>query len=963
MLTQEIPKKLAAADRAHQWQVGLEFLLRAAKYTGPALLALFALDVALHLGAGWRAGLAAGIVVAALAVGGWTFYVGRVRRNSPERTARLLESRDTSLGSKLINFLQLHRALEGQSALTRQLGERALDDYSALLAGVDFRPLTRAPGLGRHKNRALIVLGVSALALAACYPISRLEFLRFADPFGDHPPFSLTQLEITEPADGATVVYNQGVVVKAHASGHQPDELYLSFYDPAKPADVHTVPMFGKGDLGFLQEIEGVKSDLMVYAQTKNGHSVSEQRRITVGLTPQVDAAFVTVSPPSYTGIKPFEGTFNFKEIKTLAGSEVRFRLRSNRPLASGSIDLQTENAPVAPVILHASTENEVSGGFTAAESGRLRFAVTDVARNASQQNLSVNLVVTHDLPPEISIETPPDDSFVCEDFKVEARITATDDYGLKTIRIHRALNDVFSAPRVIGFDRITTSTTEKLEFDIKDLGVQPGDAISFFAEAVDTCPDPHLSRSKTVHLMVISTDEYNNFIRERSDISDIQEKYSELLNDFHDLVDEQKAISDRIKDIQDKLTKGESDPKNLQPELDKLLAKQAELNQKLAAMADKMDHFVRDKPAYDLETDLQQTLTQKASEIRDSLAQNNDALKQTADKMAQSGDHASPGANTEALKSLQEQSDQQLAKLDQTRQTAEEQIMPPLEDAAQMNAIVSDMNRFTALYDAQSAAAEQTRTMQNKTDLTEADKLALKQLAGTEREMQDALKQLAADLREHADAAQEKFPKAAASARDLAAAVGSGQLTTLAKRAAANMLAGDGPQSFNSAEALKDAMRSLFTETEQGKPGRQAEMDQYLKLQRSRSAGNTFEQMSRSRKAGFGHGRGQGQGGNGQGQNGEGGDALDGYSVGSTQNFGVLGGENLGGGTPGHPSANGGRGNARAAGPGQKSDADRADAPGGANATNRNTDGLHTENPMEDYRDAIDAYFNTITR
>ena len=960
MLTQELPKKLAAADRAHQRQLGLEFLLRAAKYAGPVLLALFALDVALHLGAGWRLGLAVGALAAALATGGWSLYVGTVRRNSPEKTARLLESRDAALGSKLINFLQLRRSLEGQSALTRQLGEQALSDYSDRLAGVDFRPLTRTPNLRRHRNRALIVLGVSALALAACYPISRLEFLRFADPFGDHPPFSLTRLEITEPAEGATVVYNQSIVVKARSSGHQPDELYLSFYDPAKPADVHTVPMFGKGDLGFLQEVGGVKSDLLVYAHTKSGHSVSARRRIVVGLTPQVDAAFVTIAPPAYTGIKPAEGPFKFKEVKALAGSEIRFRLRSNRPLAGGSIDVQTENAPAAPVALQPGAENEVGGGFTSAESGRLRFAVTDVAKNVSQQNLSANLVVTHDLPPEISIETPPDDSFVCEDFKVEARITAMDDYGLKTIRIHRALNDVFSAPRVVEFSQITTSTTEKMEFDIKDLGVQPGDVISFFAEAVDTCPDPHLSRSKTVHLMVISTEEYNNFIRERRDISDIQEKYSALLNEFHDLVDEQKAISDRIKDMQDKIAKGESDPKNLQPELDKLLARQAELNQKLAAMADKMEHFVREKPAYDLETDLQQTLTQKAGEIRESLQQNNDALKRTAEKMAAAGNQLSPAGNAEALQSLQEQSDQQLAKLDQTRQAAEEQIMPPLEDASQMNRIVSDMNKFKSLYEAQQAATEQAKTMQDKPDLAEADKLALKQLAGTERAVQDALKQLADDLREHADAAQEKFPQAAASARELAASVGSGQLTALARRASANMLAGDGPRSYDSAEALRDAMSKLFHDTEQGQGTRRGELDQYLRLQRGRNTGNTFNQMSQCRKAGFGRGgqRGQGQG---QGSEGEGG--LDGYSTGVSQSFGVLGGENLNGGQPGHPSASGSRGNARAAGPGQRTDADRADAPGSTNATNRNTDGVRSENPMEDYRDAIDAYFNTITK
>ena len=166
-------------------------------------------------------------------------------------------------------------------------------------------------------------------------------------------------------------------------------------------------------------------------------------------------------------------------------------------------------------------------------------------------------MTVTHDLPPEIQIENPAQDSFVCEDFKVEARVVATDDYGLKTVRIHRALNEHYSAPKSFAYDPGTTAATEHADFDIKDLGVAPGDVISFFAEAIDTCPDPHLVRSQTVHLMVISTEQYNNSLRERSDISDIEGKYSELLNDFHDLVEEQKAIGEQIKKAQDQLARG----------------------------------------------------------------------------------------------------------------------------------------------------------------------------------------------------------------------------------------------------------------------------------------------------------------------------------------------------------------------------------------------------------------------
>jgi hypothetical protein len=943
MLKPDLAQRLANADRSHQGQLGQALFWRGSKYVAAALLALFALDALLHLGAGWRASLSAAYLALAVALGAWAFYVAWVRRNSPEKTARLLESRDESLGSKLINFLQLRRELDGQPALTRLLGEQALTDYSARLEKADFKPLTKAPELPRDRRRAAWTLGLCAAALAVFFPISVLEVLRFADPFGDHPPYSHTRIEITEPAeDGAPVTYNGDLLIKAKTAGHTPDELYVSFHDPAKPREVRTVPMFSKGGIGFLQQIEGVKSDLLVSAHTKDGVSVSKQRLVRVALTPKLDKAFVTVSPPAYTGLKPKEATFSFKEVKALAGSEVKFRVRSNRPLAGGSIELQTENAPAAPVPMQPSAENEVSGAFSASESGRLKFSMVDVAQNVSQQSLSANLTVTHDLPPEISIEAPPNDSFVCEDFKVEARIAAADDYGLKTIRLHRALNEVFSAPKNVAFETVTTSATERAEFDIKDLGVRPGDVISFFAEAVDTCPEPHLARSKTVHLMVISVDEYNDALRERSDISDIAGKYSQLLNEFQDLVDEQKELRDKIKEQQDK---------NSPQELEKLLARQSELNQKLADMAKRMEKFVREKPLYDLESELQQALTQKAKEVRDSLEQSNEALKDIAAKAAESG--AEQEKRLQALASLRKQADEQLAKLDQTQREAKDEVMPPIEDAALMNALINDMNHFKMLFEAQTAMTEQLKPMERKAEPSDTDKLALKQCAGTEKQMEQGLQKIIADLREHALAARQVFPKAAESARDMAAAMERADLSALAGRAAYPMLTGRGPDSYQSAEKLRQEMEKFFEDEPERSGAMCKEMDTRLKLRRNLTAKNTFQQMAQSRKFGFG------QGMTGSGMQGQGG--QNGYAASAGDNFGMLGGETF----AGDPSRSGvgGNGQAKIAGTGQKMNFDKADVLSGVPSANRATGSVQTENQLEGYRDAIDAYFNTIAK
>src|SRR4051794_29727524 len=94
---------LEAADRSFQREKGRSFLLRAAPYLLGFILLGFLLDVFLQLTPWPRIILLGALGVLFLAILGWSFYVGRMQRNQLERIARLLETRDPALGSKLIN--------------------------------------------------------------------------------------------------------------------------------------------------------------------------------------------------------------------------------------------------------------------------------------------------------------------------------------------------------------------------------------------------------------------------------------------------------------------------------------------------------------------------------------------------------------------------------------------------------------------------------------------------------------------------------------------------------------------------------------------------------------------------------------------------------------------------------------------------------------------------------------------
>ena len=547
--------------------------------------------------------------------------------------------------------------------------------------------------------------------------------------------------------------------------------------------------------------------------------------------------------------IKPEETPFQFKEVRALEGSWFNLRLQSNRPLREGVIR-STASGQSQKIAMTPSGENEVQVSFPARETGRMRFAMMDVDGISSEDLFEGSLTVTHDLPPEISIVEPNKDSFVSMDFKITAQIEASDDYGLKTIRIHRALNGVYSAPLTISYNTIVRSTTERVAFNFKELGIDPGDVISIFAEAIDTAPNPNLTRSQTVNLTVISEDDYNDFVREQHDISDMEAKYSELLNRIQDQIDAQKKLGGQIDQLKEQMAKASAQEKGaLEKEMKDLMAEQATVNNELNKTADEMENFVRKRQVYDIEAEYQNVLSQKAQDIRESTAGNSQAMQKVARQQ--------PGLN--ALQDFKKASDEQLKKLDAAQQEARQQIEKTTEDLSQMQELMNDFNHFEQLFETQQTLAEQNRAYNSGARLPREDQIALRQLAGTEKEVEDQLRQLTKKLRDDAKNAKAKFPKAAKSGDDLADSIDHQRMPPLAADATDAMLQANGEKSSALSEHLRAEMEKLFGECcqSQKQEEQQNELDTYLRLKKGMKAGNTFHQMMQSRKFGWGQKQG----------------------------------------------------------------------------------------------------------
>jgi hypothetical protein len=956
--TQKFLERLAAADREHQKEAGGKLLLRSVKYVCITILSLFVLDVVFHLNAGWRLGLLLALLagISGLAISGWRLAF--VRRNRLEHIARFLETRDPALGSRLINLLQLSEQ-GGDAALaplTRELAQQAVKNYAAELGDVAMEKLARTDGLRQQIKRAMWALLVFSAILAAVFRIAAVEVARYADPFGDHPPYSFTHLQIVQPGPlGTNVLYDKGFIVRVKAAGHQPKEVYLTAFPPGHREQAVTLPMFDKGSAGYDQLLDNIRQEMIVFAHTKDHVSESKQVRIGVVLTPQLENAFVCIAPPAYTGIQPQEKPYVFKDTQALEGSEVKFRLQSNRPLREGMLELTAGNQPLQRVALKKSGDKEVSGSFVAADSGRMRFSFADADGLPSQADFEGALTVTHDLPPSVAIANPEHDSFVAMDFKLQAQIEASDDYGLHEIRLHRGLNGVFSAPKIFSYTNVVRDSRETFDFDFAKLGIQPGDVVSLFAEAVDNAPQPHLSRTQIVRLQVISVEDYNNFLREQTDIADAEAKYAGLNDDLQDLVEQQKQLGEEIEKLKNQLAK--ADPKQaeaLAQQLDGLVAKQNELNAKLNRQAERMENFVRENPVYDVETDLQERLSQQASAVRQSTDANDDATRGVAQRSSPPGGprQLSPAM----LDDFKKASDAQVARLGGVHDETEKEVVQPLDDMDQMQELVKDFNQFEALYHAQQDLAQASQPYNRAGQLTREDQLALQDLAATENRVADSLGQLQDKLREDARAAEKLFPKAASSGNDLAKQIGEHRLQPLAEQATSQMLAANGEQSFGIAERLRGEMEKMFGQCQGGNCPSSNELDDYLKLQRMNPKQN-FAQMARSRKFGFGFGRGRAAG-QGEGASGTSGSVM---TDGSMPD--VMGNETSAhsGSKASRQSSRFGKGAGALAGTGN-GEISKPDAMKNLNPVNRQSGAVASETVVEEYNDVVENYFKAIT-
>lgn len=829
--------QIRAAGRVHARHRGLLLFVRSLKWIVLAIPAWMLADVLFHFPEGFRLGGLVIVIAAFAALLLASASVAAFFRPPLLRMARLLESRNPALGSRLVNFLQLEEETRaaGSSELTRALAVQAVDHAGGSIDTSALPPLAREPALGRSSWHAAIAPALLVLLTLFGGPHVRNEWLRFIDPFGDHPPFSLTRLTILDPKEKATVLYGGSFIVQLRAQGHIPKELFLTAAAADNSAPPVTLPMISRGDGTFIVSLENIRHPLEITAHTGDQSSRSHRRHLGVVLTPQVGQALVRLTPPAYTGQPSRELPFRFNGVQALEGTAISFQIKSNRPLGAGKLTLLTapatsEDFPLQP---EAGQSGETAAAtISAKDSGKLSFTLIDVAGNTASVIPTSSLTVTRDQPPAIAITVPEKDAFIVEKLTLPVTVDATDDYGLRSLRLHVLVNG-----NPVDVDPVTFEApdTRRHRFvhplDLAKSGAKAGDEITIFAEAIDTRPDPQLTRTGTRRMAVITEEQYNDFLRKQSDVAKIAGKYENLYERFQQRVDEQRRIEEKRRELAEKAKQNPADT-TVAEELAETIGQQKQLNENLESLAKEMSQFGRENPVYDFEKELQQRLRRQAQKLRDSIARNQ-------------ADNQQAGAQPEPLADAAEAHRE---RLEGGGSEMKEEVIEPLADLSQLHELIKDFNQFKELTEQQKELADQTKAYESKEQLTPTDKLALRGLGELQRTQAQQLEALGRKLQHDAEQAKEKFPKAASSAEKLAKEIEQQGMPSLARGAAQRMLGSDAASSHAPAKQLHEKMDALFCDAcQNGQQGAQEGMDRAMSLSRGMKPGNSFQQMMQS--------------------------------------------------------------------------------------------------------------------
>jgi hypothetical protein len=424
--------------------------------------------------------IAARVLLLAAVLGSVYYFLIRPlrRRVTDEQVALYLEEHEPSLQATLISAVEAnghgsHANESASAALVRRLVEQALEACAATDAvrRVEQVPLRRwgiVLGSVAAATILIVLLGPAFLrsALSALLLVQRS--VEAAAPY---------RIEVTP--GNATVPKGADQTITARLLGFSSDDATVMVRRTAD-AKYESIPLVRDENGGYEGMLFDVAGTLEYYVEAERVRS--QTFTLSVVDVPYVQRLEMEYHFPAYTGLEP-QKIEDGGDIAVLAGTEVRLRVVPTMKSPAGRVALNDkESAALTP-----QADGSLTGAFTVRQDGFYRIELESPNKERAAASPQYTIDVLTDQPPTVSFAKPGRDTSVSSIEEVYVEAQAEDDFGVRDLELVYSVNG--AAEKTVklfnGRNRLPEVTAGHTFF-LEELGVQPGDSVSYYARAMD---------------------------------------------------------------------------------------------------------------------------------------------------------------------------------------------------------------------------------------------------------------------------------------------------------------------------------------------------------------------------------------------------------------------------------------------------------------------------------------------
>ncbi len=211
------------------------------------------------------------------------------------------------------------------------------------------------------------------------------------------------------------------------------------------------------------------------------GNVTSPTHQVTVAYPPRVTRIDVDYAYPPDLALAPRTET-DGGDIYAPAGTEVRLHVYADRPAAKGAVSLSNG----ATIVLAPAAASEMTAALKVTADGSYRVALEDRDGISDEAQTEYFIRVLDDRPPDVHIVKPASDRAVTQLEEVDIEAQADDDYGLDRVELVYAVRGQQEKVVPFAVARRATTATVRHTLPLEELGVKPGDFVSYYVRARD---------------------------------------------------------------------------------------------------------------------------------------------------------------------------------------------------------------------------------------------------------------------------------------------------------------------------------------------------------------------------------------------------------------------------------------------------------------------------------------------